>query len=152
MTFYFSRGIIKTLKTKKSLCVESVGKASSVASTIRFQETMIVQVSNICIITDKDQVEIVLNDTESSSNFFIDKNILRQYDTNKKQISITRMSACRIIHIRIHARLHIRLQLLLVASPTYQIQLCVRIRFYYCVNACVYLYAGVYFRVCVFYV
>jgi len=87
MTFYFSRGIIKTLKTKKSLFVESVGRASSVASTIRFQETMIVQVSNICIITDKDQVEIVLNDTESSSNFFIDKNILRQYDTNKKQIS-----------------------------------------------------------------
>ena len=87
MTFYFSRGIIKTLKTKQSLYLESVGRECSVASTIRFQEIMIVQVSQICFKADNDIVEIVLNDTESSSTFFIDKHVLRHYDTNKKQIS-----------------------------------------------------------------
>ena len=48
---------------------------------------MIVQVSQICFKADNDIVEIVLNDTESSSTFFIDKHVLRHYDTNKKQIS-----------------------------------------------------------------
>ena len=85
MLFYFSKGIIQTLKAKKSLYLEAVGKSTSVASIIRFQELNIVQVLQINV-TARDLVEILLHDTISSYNFFIDKETLAKHETNKKKV------------------------------------------------------------------
>jgi hypothetical protein len=85
MLFYFSNGIIQTLKAKKSLYLEAVGKSTSVASIIRFQELIIVQVLQVKD-TTADAIEVLLHDTKSSYNFFIDKDTLMKYETNKKKV------------------------------------------------------------------